>query len=159
MLTFATLFMRGPCRVIYFLQISTVVQFRILDYGMESCQLVLETPAYNGTDRDALIHSSDGEMAVLDVWALDAPKKLEFNTLTWNSKPKRATLFTQLYASYGLKHETSSFACSSASYQTFEVVCSNCHIDIMRSGWQAGGRPIHLLATATLIIFICQCCI
>ncbi|KAI0043697.1 hypothetical protein FA95DRAFT_1681706 [Auriscalpium vulgare] len=55
-------------------QVSTVVQFRTIDYGMENCTLVVDFP-----------HASFA--ATLHVWRLDAPARLDMRSLTYSSRP------------------------------------------------------------------------
>ncbi|KAI0056951.1 hypothetical protein BV25DRAFT_1920588 [Artomyces pyxidatus] len=113
-------------------EVSTIVQFRVMDYGMENCSLVLTIPpaAENGTD--ILVSDLREDQARVDVWALSTSKRLDPQTLTWKTCPTRAAHVGMLAASYNETHELPSFACRSGSYQAFELSCagSGCGLDI-----------------------------
>ncbi|KAH9163298.1 hypothetical protein EDB89DRAFT_1912752 [Lactarius sanguifluus] len=110
--------------------VSTVVQFRAIDYGMENCSLAL-----------APSEGAAGVDVELDVWALaDAPRlpgrrlnaNLDVRTLTWASRPERKEHIG----------ETRMFACPSGSYHTLEIACATtrgCDIDILGVGHGESG--------------------
>ncbi|THU89927.1 hypothetical protein K435DRAFT_728711 [Dendrothele bispora CBS 962.96] len=135
-------------------EVSTVTQYRIMDYGMESCKLVLDIPSGNLTDKDyaALYGPLESQDIELDIWALDWGKHLDFSRLSWDSKPPRKNYVGRLVASYGRTDETEAFSCFSASYQTFEVTCAatsaNCYVNAMRGGWERG--PLYIIQSQTL---------
>lgn len=121
--------------------VSTVVQFRAIDYGMENCSL-------------ALAPSAEGAAGVdveLDVWALaDAPRRpgrrlnanLDVRTLTWASRPERKEHIGTLSVVGGSTGETRMFACPSGSYHTLEIACATtrgCDVDILGVGHGKSG--------------------
>ncbi|KAI9439097.1 hypothetical protein H4582DRAFT_2075755 [Lactarius indigo] len=54
-------------------EISTFVQFRALDYGMENCSLALHIPEY-GSDAMEIAHLG----STIDVWSLAVDSKIDF---------------------------------------------------------------------------------
>ncbi|KAJ7263749.1 hypothetical protein C8J57DRAFT_1625973 [Mycena rebaudengoi] len=60
---------------------STVAQFRVADFGMESCSLSITLPPLNETDGFVL-----NEPATLDIWSWDVPKKMEMHKLSWATR-------------------------------------------------------------------------
>ncbi|KAH9054102.1 hypothetical protein EDB87DRAFT_1689658 [Lactarius vividus] len=124
--------------------VSTVVQFRAIDYGMENCSLALAlTPA--------AAEGAAGVDVELDVWALaDAPRRpgrrlnanLDVRTLTWASRPERKEHIGTLSVVGGTSGETRMFACPSGSYHTLEIACATtrgCDIDILGVGHGESG--------------------
>lgn len=124
-------------------KVSTVVQFRAIDYGMENCSLAL-APA----------PSAEGAAAAdveLDVWALaDARRRpgqglnanLDVRTLTWASRPARREHIGTLSVVGGAPGETRMFACPSGSYHTLEIACATtggCDVDILGIGHGQSG--------------------
>ncbi|KAI0056930.1 hypothetical protein BV25DRAFT_1995275 [Artomyces pyxidatus] len=112
--------------------ISTIVQFRVLDYGMENCSLALTIPAAGHGEAHLAVSELHEDKAHLDVWALSASTKLDLQTLSWQTRPSRAAHIGRLSASYNQTHQLPSFSCRSGSYQTFELSCagSGCGIDV-----------------------------
>ncbi|KAI9439480.1 hypothetical protein BJY52DRAFT_1321989 [Lactarius psammicola] len=123
--------------------VSTIVQFRAIDYGMENCSLAL-VPA----------PSAEGAAVVnfeLDVWTLtDAPRRpgrrlntnLDVRTLTWASRPERKEHIGMLSVIDGASGETPTFACPSGSYHTLEIACATtrgCDVDILGVGHGESG--------------------
>ena len=119
-------------------KVSTIVQFRAIDYGMENCSLAL-TPTSAGGSALADVD--------LDVWTLaDAPQRpgrrlnanLDVRTLTWASRPPRKEHVGVLKVVGG---ETRMFTCPSGSYHTLEITCATrgCDVDILGVGHGESG--------------------
>ncbi|KAI0067446.1 hypothetical protein BV25DRAFT_1819784 [Artomyces pyxidatus] len=109
-------------------EISTIVQFRAIDYGMENCTLTLALPAPH----------SDVQ---LDVWALSTSTRLDVRTLSWKTRPPRTERVGHATNLIGEVTFTP-FQCSSGSYHTFEVSCAtggDCAVDFTIRG---GGRDM-----------------
>lgn len=125
---------------LYICQTSSMVQFRVMDFGMENCTLAIAVPSMNKTN-DVIISGNDAK-ASIDIWMLPPmTKRLDFRTLTWANKPSRTTHFYSLPVEYGETSETPAFHCSSLSHQTFEITCATpgCHIDIIGRGSHSSG--------------------
>ena len=125
-------------------KVSTIVQFRAIDYGMENCSLAL-APAPSAEGAAAAVDIE------LDVWALaDAPRRpgrrlnanLDVRTLTWASRPERKEHIGMLSMIGGAPGETRVFACPSGSYHTLEIACATtrgCDVDILGVGHGESG--------------------
>jgi len=121
--------------------VSTIVQFRAIDYGMENCSLTLAPAAEGATLADVK----------LDVWALeDTPQKsdrrlnanLDVRTLTWASRPARKEHVGVLSVVGGSPGETRMFTCLSGSYHTLEIACATphgCDVDLLGVGHGESG--------------------
>lgn len=95
---------------------SVILQFRMLDFGMERCWFTLSV------DPSTYRYHSDSK---LDIWQLDAPKRIDPYKSSWSTRPARKQLFTTLTLNKDTKlYESPEFACPSRSLQTFEVACS-----------------------------------
>ncbi|KAI9433473.1 hypothetical protein H4582DRAFT_1819741 [Lactarius indigo] len=130
------------------LWVSTIVQFRAIDYGMENCSLALAPPP-------AAAEGATPVDVELDVWALaDAPRRpgrrlnanLDVRTLTWASRPERKERIGTLSVVGGVPGETRTFVCPSGSYHTLEIACATargCDVDILGVGHgESGTLPL-----------------
>lgn len=128
-------------------QILTIVQFRVVDYGMESCSLAITIPPKN--DSVSIISSALDSPVSLEVWTLPIKHKLNLGKLTWATRPQPRTHVGTLVISHGATYHMSRFECRSGSYQTFELSCSSpdCHIDIMGIGKGQSGLYMYQYET------------
>lgn len=108
--------------------------------------MVLAIPPASSPDTH-IGSSSSSSLASLDIWELDAPKKLNFNTLTWDSKPARIGKMGTLEAGYDRVGKLGPFECRSGTYRTYEVACKEgeegvgCDVDVTHNSWtNAGGE-------------------
>ncbi|KAF7348572.1 hypothetical protein MVEN_01374800 [Mycena venus] len=99
---------------------STVAQFRILDFGMEHCVITLAVPFQNLTAPTARF---DLQQQSLDVWLLKANGKLNFQELSWKTKPNRDHLLGHFSTTSGTTQELAGFPCVSGTYLTIELAC------------------------------------
>ncbi|THU95091.1 hypothetical protein K435DRAFT_839618 [Dendrothele bispora CBS 962.96] len=112
-------------------ELSTIVQFRTIDWGMERCKLVFTVPK----------NFSSGIMSnsQIDVWALDSESPSYFVNPTWRKRPKRVNLVTTFTLSPGESSVSSNFPCPSASNYNFELACSAtslpapCYVNLVQS--------------------------
>lgn len=110
-------------------QVSSIIQFRHLDYAMERCSLNAVIPEYveNG--------SSNGNM--IDIWLLDTSVEISRQlSHSWASAPKRRRRLTSLTltSSSAVSYD---FHCPSNEFTTLELSCPSfpnrpCHVDF----WQ-----------------------
>ncbi|KAL0961085.1 hypothetical protein HGRIS_006068 [Hohenbuehelia grisea] len=129
----------GDRRLLFTPKISTILQLRVMDYGMENCSLAFNgPPSMPGSAMDTtqgIVRGSKGNFTELDVWTLVAPRKLDMSEISWNTKPRRQSHLGSLRASRGVLSQSSSFPCPASSYQTFEIGCSSadtqCHVDLI----------------------------
>ena len=115
-------------------KVSTIGQFRAIDYGMENCSLRLKAPQNNSTTVNINI---DGGNTTLDIWKLSTGKRL--TKVSWESKPPRSRLVSTTNLSYGMDIALFDFRCTPGTLHTFEVAChdTSCHVD---GTWWEGGR-------------------
>ncbi|KAJ7586817.1 hypothetical protein C8J56DRAFT_786753 [Mycena floridula] len=117
-------------------QVSTVVQFRALDFGMEICELQIITP--NTTSINVLLPSGPIELYELKA----GPKPLHEATLSWSSRPARGELL-ELISFHPRMTWRRRFSCLMDELFTFELSCpvtaesKQCNLD----WWQAQEHP------------------
>ena len=114
-------------------KVSTIAQFRAIDYGMENCSLRFKTPEENSSTININI---DGGNATLDIWQLSTNKPLT-GKASWDSKPPRNRLVSMTNIFYGMDTILFEFRCVPGTFHTFEVACHDvsCHID--GTWWQS----------------------
>ncbi|KAK0486109.1 hypothetical protein IW261DRAFT_1453804 [Armillaria novae-zelandiae] len=131
---FAPLFER---RLVVNNELSTIAQFRVLDFGMENCTVAIATPSHS-----AYIDVMFGDAVSLDVWSIPhATRKLNMKSVSYSSlSATRSFLGSLLVSPEGLS-QTPAFNCGSGSYHTFEINCSHpgCSVDIVGTGDKASG--------------------
>ncbi|KAF8641552.1 hypothetical protein AX16_009929 [Volvariella volvacea WC 439] len=107
-------------------KVSTILQFRVLDYGMERCTLTFSLPTPEGL---ADPHHSKavalGGPIHLSIWRLDSSEPLEPSSLSWSNRPPRRRDAMEFYVQpEGSLIESEEFRCPAGSLQTYEVACS-----------------------------------
>ena len=125
-------------------QTRTILQFRTIDFGMESCQLVLRLPALDDSLPDPFnFHGEDG-VAVLDVCELEADDLLDLPKLTWASRPSCRKNVGTFVVTPGGEASLPQFPCKWASLHSFEVSCSphspDCSVDVWSSQHTTWGK-------------------
>lgn len=113
----------------------SIAQFRVRDWGMELCQLVLYVP------QDGNVTVSE-PTAEIDVWPLEADDYdfIDVLTLSWKNRPRRKTArpMTTLSLSKGANVSTEKFSCRRDSIQSFEFACHSgtdpCYVDFWQDG-------------------------
>ena len=136
-----------PTRLIlrFSLQVSTIVQYRTVDFGMEACELVLSIPELGAPLED------HGSFAMhpgsrFDVFRLAATHPVDPLTLTYRNKPARADKVATLEAHENQNQDivTHRFPCPSASLHVFEIACTQgeeCLLDVWSSQNMTYGEP------------------
>jgi len=95
---------------------SMILQFRMLDFGMERCWFTLSI------DPSTYRYQSG---STLDIWELDAPKRLDPHTTSWYTRPTRGHLLSTFTLDKNTTiYESPEFRCPSRALRTFEVACS-----------------------------------
>lgn len=106
-------------------QYHTILQFRVMDYGMERCALALRLPS----NEDGDPKSADIELSVLDV-----SPQLDPSTISWSSRPASRNVVGTLRASSGEEVRLPEFPCRWGSLYAFEVSCApgspTCDVDV-----------------------------
>ncbi|KAJ6498093.1 hypothetical protein C8R47DRAFT_318932 [Mycena vitilis] len=117
--------------------ISTIAQFRAIDWGMESCSLdvtIPEAPEMTEFMNFSLTGSIGApEWVMVEVWRVSSPEiteAIEPHTLSWETKPPRKLLVGYWSLKPGVRLQSETFECRSNSLHTFEFLCSDpkCHL-------------------------------
>jgi len=117
--------------------INTIYQFRVIDWGMERCQLALKLPALNETLIEPFNFHGDDEMVMVDVCELETSHMLDLWTLSWSNRPTCRKHVGTLAARPDQEVVLPEFPCELASIRSFEISCAaqqhDCEIDIWSS--------------------------
>jgi len=122
---------------------NSIAQFRVRDWGMELCQIVISISsqsAENATENTSV--SLSEPTAAVDMWELEADDYdfIDVRTLSWNNRPSRRTTLpmTTLSLQKGANFTTEKFSCRRDSIQTFELSCrlgsDHCLVDFWQDG-------------------------
>jgi len=121
-------------------EISMVAQFRVQDYGMESCRIISTMPPSTIVDQLDTPFILLGNTGYLQVWNLTTPtapnSELDVRTLSRSTRPPRGQLLAHFDVQENSTHSSSSFWCGpSGSLQTLEIHChgTGCHIEFFQS--------------------------
>ncbi|KAF8507287.1 hypothetical protein BU17DRAFT_22552, partial [Hysterangium stoloniferum] len=109
---------------------NTIAQFRVHDFGMSSCQIVINippqsvidtiTPAFEDQPGDKKVYTIQPNHRVpVNIWRLKATKGLDVKSLSYNNRPPRDGLIETVYVEVGKRAETQRFACPDDTLQTF----------------------------------------
>lgn len=126
---------------------STVAQFRVLDYAMENCQVVVNIPPRSHLASRTVRHKTfniSPNPVVIEVWRLGADpyQFLDVRALSWKTRPMRVgrSPIANLVVGEDARAASDIFHCQSDSVQTFEFACTSlmCHLDF----WQDRFEPL-----------------
>ncbi|KAJ7799670.1 hypothetical protein B0H13DRAFT_2165794 [Mycena leptocephala] len=113
-------------------EVSTIVQFRTLDFRMERCVATLEVPSpidiQNLPNKNI---SSSSQPFSINVWSLDGPDDIDPLSLSWNVRPAKIGILTTMIVNPGRNLvESPPFFCPSRTLVAFEISCgtSSCHL-------------------------------
>ena len=67
-------------------QINTLIQFRVLDYGMENCSFALHFQEYGSK---AVMEMTRVGSSMIDVWSLALDDKVDLKRISCRSLPRR----------------------------------------------------------------------
>ncbi|KAJ7724806.1 hypothetical protein B0H16DRAFT_1239792, partial [Mycena metata] len=106
-------------------QVSTIIQFRTLDFRMERCIAVLEIPSpadvHDFPTRPLCYRTTHR----LEIWLLDAADDIDQHTLSWITRPRRTRLLSTMAVRPGHNLlESPTFTCSARTLVTLEIGCS-----------------------------------
>ncbi|KAI0331102.1 hypothetical protein GY45DRAFT_663289 [Cubamyces sp. BRFM 1775] len=117
-------------------QVSTVAQFRHLDYGMEECRLTITIPTSDtGFDPAVILRKP----ANVDIWFLNNSQELNPAMHgSWAPVASRIGFYTTLSlpSSDSVEHMTPAFACPSGGFTTVELACATTSPDCYLDFWQ-----------------------
>ncbi|KAJ6529058.1 hypothetical protein DFH09DRAFT_1045381 [Mycena vulgaris] len=113
-------------------QVSTIAQFRTIDFAMERCVVTLAIPSpadlRNIPSKRVL---SSNEPCPLEIWSLDAPDDIRPRILSWTTRPRRINLLTTMIVRPGRNLlDSPPFPCPSRTLLAFELNYSTaaCHL-------------------------------
>ncbi|KXN86007.1 hypothetical protein AN958_10617 [Leucoagaricus sp. SymC.cos] len=114
--------------------INTIVQFHILDWGMEKCAFTVRLPAQDAfLPHEYTVKDIRGTLR-LDICELDATRPLNPLDLTWRKRPKCIKHAGTIDARVGEEVQLASFACQTGTFRAFEVSCAhdtpNCWVNV-----------------------------
>ena len=95
-------------------QVSSIVEFRSIDYKMENCVLTVATPPASASNVTLGLGNN-----VVDIWSVAAEYPLNSKVLSWNSRPKRISKVGSVMMTHGMNF-TYPFSCPSDTLATFE---------------------------------------
>ncbi|KAJ7696986.1 hypothetical protein B0H17DRAFT_842768, partial [Mycena rosella] len=112
--------------------VSTIAQFRTLDFGLERCVATLAIPSPADVENlpDKRVSSSN-EPCSLEIWSLDAPESIRPRILSWATRPRRLDLVTTIVVRPGHNlPDTPEFPCPARTALAFELSYSDssCHL-------------------------------
>ncbi|KAJ6569447.1 hypothetical protein B0H19DRAFT_695083 [Mycena capillaripes] len=121
--------------------ISTIAQFRAIDWGMEKCSLDVVLPEV--TEMTDFMNFSmsgstgDSDWVTVEVWRVSSPEitvAIDPQTLSWETKPPRKLLVGYWGLKPGVRMQSETFECSSNSLHTFEFLCLDpkCHLQFQQ---------------------------
>lgn len=108
-------------------QVSTIVEFRTVDFRMENCKLLITIPPKLDTVSNAVTRFAVKSESILHVWrvATRSPTRpINPKTLTWRTRPIRIAqigTFTFIPGANFTHH----FSCQSDSLHVFEFAAGN----------------------------------
>lgn len=122
---------------------NSIAQFRIIDWGMEECAVVIHIPSKtplrsSGTNTTVSLGSNETS---IDVWLLHSDSPIDPRTLSWKTRPRRERRLATLHILAGEVSSSERFLCRSDSLQTLEYACSmgyDCMVDL----WQDKEEPL-----------------
>ncbi|VDB90021.1 unnamed protein product [Peniophora sp. CBMAI 1063] len=119
-------------------EMSTIAQFRTLDWGMDNCTVeIVLPPITNDVTTLNRIHAPS-EIAL---WLLDPSSELDVKKLSFSTKPARVTSLGRLTVSPGVNVTSPTFTCPRDAFPTIEIECSGpmCDLDVLHTGRAEGG--------------------
>jgi len=105
-----------------------VLQFRVMDYGMERCTLLAKLPSPTELVQSEYPRFWDIEQNGLhvNIWRLEEPGELDAKSVSYGSRPRREALVGSWKVEMGHdKYLTETQNCTSRSLLTFELSCAS----------------------------------
>lgn len=132
---------------------STVAQFRTLDWGMENCTIEIVLPP---TTTDTTTLKQIHDPSTLSLWLLDPSGELDVKRLSYSTKPARVASLGRLTVTSGMNVTSMGFICPRDAFPTIEVECASaqCAVDVIHTGRSEGGAYTYTsLASADPILY------
>ncbi|EIM91770.1 uncharacterized protein STEHIDRAFT_151133 [Stereum hirsutum FP-91666 SS1] len=133
-------------------EVSTIIQFRVIDYGMEDCSLTMTVPNVVGRNSSFVIGDLEEDRASkVDVWRLPGNSRIDIQATSWGRGESSGSSYVgHLAAAVGSTAAIARFPCKSGSYFTFKLSCAtaDCGVDITTFKKEAAG--LYLLQYQTV---------
>ncbi|KAF8902249.1 hypothetical protein CPB84DRAFT_1824378 [Gymnopilus junonius] len=111
-------------------QIHTMVQFHILDYGMEKCTLAVRLPGRGDTLPHPYTLPTSQDVVRLNICELDVKRPLKERQITWSTRPVCQRQLGTIEAKVGEEVEMDPFSCKSGSFIGYQISCADVSADI-----------------------------
>ncbi|KAK0212018.1 hypothetical protein IW262DRAFT_346490 [Armillaria fumosa] len=113
-------------------RLSTIVQFRTQDYGLENCTFNFAFPTPDSL-RSPAIADDQNNITSIEISLIPVNRRLRTKALSWRSISSVRMHVGSLHISGGLAVEGLPFYCPSGTYLTFELSCVHypCHLDLI----------------------------
>ncbi|KAJ7792080.1 hypothetical protein B0H13DRAFT_1675804 [Mycena leptocephala] len=119
-------------RVVVGPTISTIIQFRIIDWGMEDCELTLSLPAMD--------HGTYMKSVTVVLHRLNQTYPLDLTTLSYQSRPPHVSKVASIQLTQEVTVWQRRFRCTSDGVLTFELASSELNqADFLVEWWQKAG--------------------
>ncbi|PBK61791.1 hypothetical protein ARMSODRAFT_1025338 [Armillaria solidipes] len=119
-------------------QVTTIVQFRTRDYGLENCTFAFKVPSPTPDSFESPAIANDqnvlNDVTSIKISTIPVNRRLRTKSLSWRSVPSaRIHVGSLNISTSGLTVEGSPFYCPSGAYLTFELSCVHypCHLDLI----------------------------
>ena len=97
-------------------KVTTIVQFRAIDFGMERCELQLAIQPQ--------VSDITPKPFTLEIFRLNSTLPLDTQALTYDTRPPRVSKVTAVEVNRAVvTHWSRNFACASDEVLTFELAC------------------------------------
>jgi len=113
--------------------IHTILQFHVLDYGMEKCALAVRLPKRGDVLPHPFSLPATGEVVRLDICELDVKRPLKERSISWSTRPTCVRKLGVIEGRIGEEVELEPFSCKSGSFLGYQVSCaedSGCNLDV-----------------------------
>lgn len=124
-------------------KISTIFQFRAIDWGMEQCEISFNIPPEWGGLKDS-------STSVVSVYRLNATLPIQPSKLNYINRPPRLSKLDDIVIGDTSKWRRN-VTCYSDSVLSFELACSSSDSDCNLSWWQG-----HDLTISSPVVFMTQ---
>ncbi|KZT08021.1 uncharacterized protein LAESUDRAFT_650360 [Laetiporus sulphureus 93-53] len=123
--------------------ISTIVQFRAIDYGMETCELHVDLPSQQTNST-----SYPGHSISISLYRIDASFPVDTKTLSYDTRPARLFKIDDITMVVGnVYHWHHKFLCASEEVLSFELIRASfdsdydCHVEWWQDRDGTGDGP------------------
>ncbi|TCD71632.1 hypothetical protein EIP91_007379 [Steccherinum ochraceum] len=129
----------------------TIVQFRVIDYGMERCQFAIRLPPRDVELPDPFVFPSGVNALHLNICELDAPEQIDVFKLTYATRPRCAKPLGAVVVSPGGEAKLPEFPCKWSEHHAYEISCAEdspaCMLDVRATQYDTWGAFMYQYQT------------